>query len=938
MPPSVSLFDVEPILDTLQARSLVITSNQRLATRISNAYVMACASGAVVETPRVYSLTNWIDRQWQALLAGAFAPALERRLLEPHQELHLWETIVADTPLGQALLRPQATAAHAAAAYRLMVEWQLDPLDESVQSYFSSSEDGQTWLHWARQFDHCCEARQLLAPARMVELLIQGYRQGYLEAESDICLVGFLDQPPLYQTLLDVAGEVRVYQPPQSAAAINRVHCDSSVREWQAAAVWAKQVLKNDPAATVAIVVPDLNQNRATIERIVMQVFEPGYNMLHPGAQDQPAGDGTVPGLANTAARGQERRALPFNISAGSALIESALVRTALDLLSLLRAEVELESIESLLQSPFIAIAPDEINYACNLARRCRQQRSFTINSSQLRQWALASAPQETPWPFAVALQQLANTARQQQLQTARPHSQWAQWFEQILDLFGWPGQRSLDSIEYQQVQQWTRVLQQFSSLDAATGSAAIGFSQALAQLTGLLSKHIFQPQTADSPLQVLGVLEAAGLQFSHLWLTSMSSRHWPPAASPNPLLPLALQTRYSMPHCNAQRELGYTEKLTRQLLAAAQRVMVSAPRTVDDNPAQFSRLFDDYPVLSLQEVLGRELDTLLPVREIRRRHLESGCSERVSAGNAPPLAEGDKVSGGVAIFSDQSACPFRAYARHRLHIDALEQPQVGLSAADRGSMLHRALELFWNSVGSQQQLRGLSEQERLQRCEQSSQYAVDQYVGRSGLLPAGRLQQMEQERLRDLLFAWSERELERADFTVIATEQRRHFVFAGLECDARIDRIDRLQDDSLVIIDYKSGSASPVTWWGERPEQPQLPLYAKVVEKSVPVQSVGAIAFAQVSVRDMAFRGVGAEDSPEPAVRWDVRQKNDSGHYTWDQQKQEWESVLATIADGFLRGDAAVDPKYHPRQNNRTCRYCQLQAVCRIEEGAGDE
>ena len=41
------------------------------------------------------------------------------------------------------------------------------------------------------------------------------------------------------------------------------------------------------------------------------------------------------------------------------------------------------------------------------------------------------------------------------------------------------------------------------------------------------------------------------------------------------------------------------------------------------------------------------------------------------------------------------------------------------------------------------------------------------------------------------------------------------------------IDRIDRLPDGETLIIDYKTGSVKPQKWFGERPEEPQLPLYA---------------------------------------------------------------------------------------------------------------
>ncbi len=49
-----------------------------------------------------------------------------------------------------------------------------------------------------------------------------------------------------------------------------------------------------------------------------------------------------------------------------------------------------------------------------------------------------------------------------------------------------------------------------------------------------------------------------------------------------------------------------------------------------------------------------------------------------------------------------------------------------------------------------------------------------------------------------------------------------------------RIDRIDEMPDGSLAVIDYKTSASvpSPSSWLGDRPSDPQLPLYALAVEQ----------------------------------------------------------------------------------------------------------
>ncbi len=66
MPQLISLFDVQPIMGSLASGQLILTPNQRLASRIRAAYAIACSEQdqQVVETPAVYSLSHWIDRCW----------------------------------------------------------------------------------------------------------------------------------------------------------------------------------------------------------------------------------------------------------------------------------------------------------------------------------------------------------------------------------------------------------------------------------------------------------------------------------------------------------------------------------------------------------------------------------------------------------------------------------------------------------------------------------------------------------------------------------------------------------------------------------------------------------------------------------------------------------------------------------------------------------
>ena len=87
---------------------------------------------------------------------------------------------------------------------------------------------------------------------------------------------------------------------------------------------------------------------------------------------------------------------------------------------------------------------------------------------------------------------------------------------------------------------------------------------------------------------------------------------------------------------------------------------------------------------------------------------------------------------------------------------------------------------------------------------------------------------ELEEQRLTRLVTEWLEYEATRIDFEVDGDRgQSAPSTSPVSRFDLRLDRIDRLNDGSLLVIDYKSGNVSPNAWELPRPDDVQLPLYA---------------------------------------------------------------------------------------------------------------
>src|SRR4029078_2853004 len=94
----------------------------------------------------------------------------------------------------------------------------------------------------------------------------------------------------------------------------------------------------------------------------------------------------------------------------------------------------------------------------------------------------------------------------------------------------------------------------------------------ASSSLAHLCRETLFQ-SAADAPaapIQVLGVLESAGLRFDCLWVSGLTDAAWPLDAHPNPFIPVALQKKAGVPQASPETSAALDRRLTAEALAAA--------------------------------------------------------------------------------------------------------------------------------------------------------------------------------------------------------------------------------------------------------------------------------------------------------------------------------------------------------------------------------
>jgi len=214
--------------------------------------------------------------------------------------------------------------------------------------------------------------------------------------------------------------------------------------------------------------------------------------------------------LAQTLDPGRTAAVLPFNISLGDPLSGCPLVAHALAALSLGGREIEFERASALIRSPFIAGSVSELQQRARLDAGLRRRAEPLIRLDRLVAMADAAPA------LARALGGYAEF-RKRHLFTVRAPGDWARAFSEALSLLGFPGERALDSAEYQALKKWHEVVTRFAALDRVV--AKVGFDEALARLGRMAAETLFQPESPEVPVQVLGLIEAAGMTFDHLWV-----------------------------------------------------------------------------------------------------------------------------------------------------------------------------------------------------------------------------------------------------------------------------------------------------------------------------------------------------------------------------------------------------------------------------------
>jgi len=884
---------------------LILTSNARLARALQLAYAKENIENNQQswQPLNVKTLENWLDEALSnAMLCGEIdSNTAPQKRLSAFEERLLWQQAIT-LNFKQSMLLDlfdlEGLAEACIEANRYMHAWHLR-LSESVADF---SDETRHFLAWQKTFQTLCKKHHALEHVRYFDWQIECLATGTITLPVSLAFAGFDQSAPQEAHLREVLANCGcqvcnlALGHAHEATLEHAVLADES-EEMRCMVAWAKAKLTHNPQTILAMVVPNLATLRNHLADLLDDVFQP---------------ETVRPQLAEASRN--------YNFSLGFPLNQQAVISAALHLIRLFSSlQLNQTDISATLLSPYWSASEQEADERALLDATMRE-----------------TLAQQTTWPRLMRFIEMQQTHLNisqlfVDVQTALTHMQsqarkqtpsaWGEAFKMLLQFLKWPGQRVESSHEYQAKQAWEKALTQFARLDFL--GEPINASAASQLLQQICNAQVFQPETNNTPnIQILGMMEALSAPVDAMWVMGMNDDVWPPPARPNPLLPATIQRAARVANSDSDVQTAFAQVIHQRLLQSAEHIIFSSSLKQGEKVLRASPL--------MQGIL-QSVQTFKPANTLAELLAKLGNAQlsKLVDNVAPSVQEGEHVRGGTSLIRAQAICPAWAFYQFRLGAKTLKTPKNGLDAAERGQLVHGALEQFWHPTTYYRHfadLQSMTDEGMTAAIHLAVENAIAKFTATQDEIFSPAILSLEHERLCKLLLAWLnfEKSLQ-TTFNMYECEAEKKINIGGVEVTLKIDRIHQLPDGGLVLVDYKTGHLPKMKSWGEdRITEPQLPIYA--VFYAAENVHVSSIQFGLVKVAEHGFFGVAASNfEAETSKRKPEFIRN---FMDFEHLKAHWKTSIEALVQEVKSGQATV-----VFNSVADLIYCEVTPLLRLPE-----
>ena len=337
---------------------------------------------------------------------------------------------------------------------------------------------------------------------------------------------------------------------------------------------------------------------------------------------------------------------------------------------------------------------------------------------------------------------------------------------------------------------------------------------------TSLLRRHLqgvtipFEGEPIEG-LQIMGILETRNIEFKNVIILSMTDANFPGNRTEQPsFIPYSLRLAYGMP-TPEEHEAMYAYYFYR-LIQRAERVdMLYCSRADEKSTGEQSRYIYQLEYESPYRIEKQSVGVDLKFEDVKPIVVEKGEREMAIL-NRYLTPKSEYTLSPTALFR-YIECPLKFYFATIAHIKTSDEISSKIDALTFGNILHETMqELYTPLVNKKKTVSKIADLRDKCIVEQ----AVDKSIAR--LLQGAKDAVVEEFSgdtllVRDIIIKYIYEGIMRYD------SSRKPFTIAGLEdpvnmcypisngrfvnLSGRADRIDKLDDNTMQIIDYKSGN-----------------------------------------------------------------------------------------------------------------------------------
>ena len=454
---------------------------------------------------------------------------------------------------------------------------------------------------------------------------------------------------------------------------------------------------------------------------------------------------------------------------------------------------------------------------------------------------------------------------------------------------------------------------------------------------TSLLRRHL---QTITMPyvgeplegIQVMGILETRNIDFKNVIILSMTDATFPgDKTGQSSFIPYNLRAAYGMP-TPEEHEAMYAYYFYRLIQRAERVSMLYCSRADEKSTGERSRYIDQLEYESPYHITKRSVGVDLSLSEAEPIVVTKGDKEKKVLNLY--LNDDEKHTLSPTALFRYVECPLKFYFSSIAKLSTQDEVSDTIDASMFGNIMHESMqELYTPLIGvgnPMQEIVKLRKREVVER-------AVDKTIGRLMFDDENATTNDftgDTLLVRDIIIKYILRGIMRYDisqdgFTIVGLEDKvmcRYDISDGrkVNLSGRADRLDRLPNGTMQIIDYKSGNTPHLEFngmnnlfTGEAKDRVsnifQTLLYSMMLSKRDGVDTMPSLYFAS-KMHDEGY---------SPKI---VNKESGEVVDNYQSQAEEFEQMLAATLEELFD----YNTPFKQVEDVDMCKYCDYKRICR--------